>query len=300
MKESGGTLTRRNFLKGATFATLAATMGLPSESFTQEQESAKFSKVVLIRHAEAMNKDGVINDNVTDEMIKIAMKELFQVEKAEQAWMHIFGPEDIVGIKSNVWGPLPTPSAVENSIVGGLMSAGVKEENIAIDDRGVLRNEVFKKASGYVNARPMRTHHWSGVGGCLKNPIMFTPTPWSYHDNSCADLAKLWEIPILKDKIRLNILVMFTPLFHGVGAHHFNEEYTWRYNGLIVGTDPVAVDSTGLSILNAKRREYYGEDRPIKPPPHHIVFAETKHKLGISDPTKIDLIKLGWKENILI
>jgi hypothetical protein len=300
MKESGGALTRRDFLKGATFATLATTMGLPSESFAQEEESAKSSKVVLIRHAEVMNKDGVINDKITDEMIKSAMKELFQVEKAEQAWMHLFGPEDIVGIKSNVWGPLPTPSAVENSIVGGLMSAGVKEENIAIDDRGVLRNEVFKNANGYVNTRPMRTHHWSGVGGCLKNPIMFTPTPWSYHDNSCADLAKLWEIPILKDKIRLNILVMFTPLFHGVGAHHFNEEYTWRYNGLIVGTDPVAVDSTGLSILNAKRREYFGEDRPIKPPPHHIVFAEAKHKLGISDPSKIDLVKLGWKEKILI
>ena len=93
---------------------------------------------------------------------------------------------------------------------------------------------------------------------------------------------------------------MFTPLFHGVGAHHFNAEYTWRYNGLIVGTDPVAVDSTGLSILNARRREYFGEERPIKPPPHHIVFAETRHKLGVSDPSKIDLVKLGWKEGILI
>ncbi len=300
MKKTGEGLTRRDFLKGATFATLAATMGLPGQTFAEGGEKSESSRVVLVRHADVLSKDGSANSEITDEMIQSGMRELFQTETAEEAWKKLFSPEDIVGIKSNVWGPLPTPGAVENAISKGLISAGVDEKNIDIDDRGVLRNEIFKKATAYVNTRPMRTHHWSGVGGCLKNPIMFTPTPWAYHDNSCADLAKVWELPVLKDKVRLNILVMFTPLFHGVGAHHFNAEYTWRYNGLILGTDPVAVDSTGLSILNAKRREYFEEDRPIKPPAHHIVFAQTKHKLGISDPSRIDLVKLGWKENILI
>ena len=300
MKVSGGTLTRRDFLKGASFAALATTMGLPAEGFAEDEKQPRTSRVILIRHADLFDENGKPSQNVVDEMMEEAMRELLQSKEAADAWKTLFGPKDIVGITSNVWGPLPTPVQVENSIRSGLLSAGVKKANIDIDDRGVLTNKIFQKAIAYINTRPLRTHHWSGVGGCLKNPIMFTPRPWDYHENSCADLAKLWEIPALKDKVRLNILIMFTPLFHGVGAHHFNPEYTWKYNGLILSTDPVAVDSTGLAILNARRREFFGEERPIKPPAHNIVFAETKHGLGVSDPSKIDLVKLGWKEGVLI
>ena len=45
--------------------------------------------------------------------------------------------------------------------------------------------------------------------------------------------------------MRLNILVMLTPQFHGVGPHSFSSRFTWPYGGLLVGTDPVAVDATG-------------------------------------------------------
>jgi len=146
----------------------------------------------------------------------------------------------------------------------------------------------------------MRTHHWAGVGSLIKNYIMFVETPWDYHDNSCADLGKLWKLPIIKDKTRLNILVMLTPLFHGVGAHHFDKKYTWRYNGLVVGTDPVACDAVGLAIIDAHRKAHFGDDRPMKPPAHHIAFADTRHGIGTADLNKIDLIKLGWQDGILI
>jgi hypothetical protein len=146
----------------------------------------------------------------------------------------------------------------------------------------------------------MRTHHWSGVGSLLKNYIMFVEEPWQYHDNSCADLAKLWRLSHVKDKTRLNILVMLTPLFHGIGAHHFDKTYTWPYKGLLVGTDPVAVDAVGLEILRAKRKEFFGDDRPLKPSPHHIALADTKHKLGVADPNKIDIIRIGLAEGSLI
>lgn len=93
---------------------------------------------------------------------------------------------------------------------------------------------------------------------------------------------------------------MLTPLFHGAGPHHFNPAYIWPYNGLIVGLDPVAVDATGIRIIQAKRREHFGEEKPINPPPKHIFLADTRHHLGVADPNKIDLIRLGWQENILI
>jgi hypothetical protein len=296
MDDKKTVLTRRDFLKGASCAALAATMGLPFTALA-EDESPKLSRVVLIRDEKALTSAGKPNAPVIKEMIDSAVSRLFEVDKPSEAWKKIVGPTDIVGIKSNVWGPLPTPSEVEQAIEAGILSAGVEKENIAIDDRGVLRSEVFKNATALINVRPLRTHHWSGIGGCLKNPIMFTPTPWKYHDNSCADLGLVWKLPEVKGKVRLNILVLLTPHFYSVGPHNFDAKYTWPYRGLLVSTDPVANDAVGISLFNAKRKEYFERERPIKPPPHHVVFADTRHGLGVSDLNKIELVKLGWMEN---
>jgi hypothetical protein len=107
-------------------------------------------------------------------------------------------------------------------------------------------------------------------------------------------------LPIAEGKTVLNILVMLTPLFHSVGPHDYNPTYTWKYNGMLVGLDPVAVDATGVRILMAKRRDYFEEDRPINPPPKHVFLADTRHNLGTSDERKIELIKLGWEDGRLI
>lgn len=93
---------------------------------------------------------------------------------------------------------------------------------------------------------------------------------------------------------------MLTPLFHGVGPHHFSRRYLWTYGGLIVSTDPVAADATGARIIQSKRNEYFGQDKPISPPPLHIEAADTKYALGNSHPDRIELIKLGWEKDILI
>ncbi len=47
-------------------------------------------------------------------------------------------------------------------------------------------------------------------------------------------------------------------------------------------------------------REYFGEDRPLNPPPKHIFLADTRYHLGTADPESIELITLGWKEGMLI
>ena len=79
-----------------------------------------------------------------------------------------------------------------------------------------------------------------------------------------------------------------------------NARYTWDYRGLLVGTDPVAVDATGLRILEAKRRDFFGDARPFAVPPHHIRAAAERFGLGVSDPAAIDLVRIGWEEGILI
>ena len=65
-------------------------------------------------------------------------------------------------------------------------------------------------------------------------------------------------------------------------------------------TDPVAVDATGARIIEAKRRDHFGEERPISPPPHHIQIADTRYGLGVSDPQRIDIVRLGFMEGALV
>ena len=293
------TLTRRDFLKVAAvtpvMGAVAGSLKIPAA-----EKPLQKSKVVLIRDENALLSFKKPDAEVVQRMLDEAVTTLVGEKDVTKAWKTLISPDDVVGIKTNIMRYLPTTSEVENAIKKRILDVGVAENNIGIDDRGVRNNPIFKKATALINARPARTHHWSGIGSCIKNYIMFVPKAFEYHGDSCADLATIWKDLNLKDKTKLNILVMLNPQFHTVGPHSYADKYIWEYKGLIVSKDPVAADSTGLRIIEAKRKEYFGEDVPMKTPAKHIRLAETRHGLGVADPAKIELIKLGWEDGILI
>jgi len=295
------TITRRKLLKDSTLAAIGASLFFTSPmKIYGKSRQGNLSRVVLIRDKNILDENGNVNKALLEKMLDEGLVKLTGMKFREDAWAQIFKPNDVLGIKTNVWTHLPTPRELENLLKEKAIGMGVIPEKISINDRGVKNDPVFQKSTALINVRPMRTHNWSGVGSLLKNYITFAEDLPAYHPDSCADLAKLHNLPVTKGKTRLNILVMFTPLFHGVGPHHYNKKYVWNYYGLIMGFDPVAVDSTGLRILQAKRKEYFGEDQPLNPPAKHIMLADTRHKLGTADPGKIELIKLGWEEDLLI
>ncbi|PLX22604.1 MAG: hypothetical protein C0600_16390 [Ignavibacteria bacterium] len=294
-----GGIGRRDFLKASGAAAVIGAMHFSLPEGLQAMQQKK-SRVVLIRDEQVLDKLNKPKTSVLTRMFDEAVTKLCDAQNAEAAWQHMIKPSDRVGIKTNVWRYLRTPRALEQHAARHMMELGVPEEHIAVDDRGVLDNEGFDNVTALINMRPMRTHHWSGLGTLIKNYIMFIPRPAELHGDSCADLASVWKLPHVVGRTRLNVLVMLTPLFHGSGPHHYDPKYIWRYNGLLVGFDPVAVDAVGARIIEAKRRAYFGEERPINPPPKHIQLADTRHGLGHADPSRIDLIRLGWKDGELI
>ncbi len=298
-------MTRRDFIRGAAGVAVAGSMGglaLAGEEEKLRSEPAPVEKprVVLVRDEKALGPQDVPIEEVLHRMLDEAVTTLLDKPDPVAAWKTLVKPSDTVGIKSNVWTYLATPPQVEAWIRRRLIDAGVAEERIGIDDRGVLRNPIFSEATALINVRPMRTHHWSGVGSLIKNYIMFHEDPPSWHGDSCADLAGLWDLPLVKGKTRLNILVMLTPLFQSKGPHAFSKKYTWPYRGLLMGTDPVATDTIGLRILEARRLEYFGKTLPFTVSPKHIEVADKKFGLGVSDPSRIDLVTLGWAEGRLV
>lgn len=279
-------------------AALGGITTLGAVEIAEGQQKGKRSKVVLVRHPDVLDKSGRINAKVLQQMLDDAVTNLVGVKDPVEAWKRLVKPTDLVGIKTNVWAFLPTPREVEEAIQSRLIDAGVKPENIRINDRQA--HTVLASCTALINVRPVRTHWWSGIGGCIKNYIMFVTNPSDYHTDACSPLGSIWHLETVKGKTRLNILLALTPLFHGRGPHHYDPRYVWQYKGIFVGFDPVAVDATGLRLIQAKRLQFFGKEIALETPPKHIVVADKKYKLGTSDPKQIEFVKLGWTEDALI
>jgi hypothetical protein len=292
-------ISRRQFMKSASAAAFGSTLLLRGGAAAAPPQAGK-SRVVLIRDLNVLDENGQLKAAAVQEMLDAGITALTGKPDAPSAWKTLVHPGDVVGLKNNRWPYLRTTPEVEGGLKKRILEAGVKEADFAVDDLGVLKNPVFLRSTALINARPMRSHHWAGVGSLIKNYIMFIPDPSVLHPDSCADLASLWDLPLIKGKTRLNVLVMFTPQFHSFGPHSFNPKYVWKYYGLILAFDPVAADATGLRIIEAIRREYFGDDRPLNPPAKHITVADTKYHLGTSDPRKIELIKIGYEKDLFV
>jgi hypothetical protein len=293
-------ISRRELLKRTVVMAAGSSLLLnrPVTAWANEKEAN--SKVVLIRNQKLFAAGNSPDPAICAQMLDEALCSLTGKKDKGEAWASVVKPSDVVGIKTNAWNGMPTPPELNEILKARVQSAGVKEADVSVDDRGVKTNPVFLRSTALINIRPMRTHAWSGVGSLIKNYIMFAEKPSDYHDDSCASLATLHELPAVKGKTRLHVLVLFAPQFHHLAASTFSEEYTWKYSGLALGFDPVAVDSVGLRIIEAKRRDHFRELRPLNPPAKHIALADTRYHLGVSDPAKIDLVKIGWDEDSFV
>ncbi len=321
-----GKYTRRGFIKGTASAALTTALGLPAcrtavarrdargggaappepaatpaataagEDRTEERPGPR-STVVLVRDANAVDAGGNVNAGVVERMLDDAVLALTGAGYPVEAWRTLVPADAVVGIKSNVWDYLPTPPAVENAILRRLAEAGVPPGSVRVDDRGARRT--LADCTALVNVRPLRTHHWSGIGGCIKNYIVFVERPEAYHHDACADLGAIWKLPIARGKTRLNILLALTPLFWGRGPHHFDPRYVWPYGGIFVSFDPVAADSLGARLVRARRIAHFGEDRAITST-RHVDLADTRHRLGVADPSRIDVVRLGRMDGALV
>ena len=99
----------------------------------------------------------------------------------------------------------------------------------------------------------LKDHDLAGVSAGMKNLFGVIHNPNKYHDNTCDPyVADLLRMPEIKRKLVLTVVDGTLAQCHnGPG---YSPPYAWNYNGLLVGTDPVAVDRIACEILEKKRR----------------------------------------------
>jgi len=278
------TITRRDLLKGAAYTTIGAAIGLGPLRSIAEAAGDPAATVVIVKSANVLDKDGNLDKALLEKMLDTGMSKLSGKKTVADSWKAYFKPEDSVGVKMSKQMTVTHPELTD-AITQRLKSIGVTKSEVW--DRDAKKPEGF---TALINVPGLKTHWLSGIAGAIKNYAGCHPKPSQYHGDSCADLAEMWEYPALKGKTKLVIIDALKVLYNG--GPQIDPRYLWDYKGLILGTDPVAVDAVCLDIIQKKRNATQPPTWVISPPPKHIEVADKKYKLGVSDLSKIKIVEV--------
>lgn len=175
---------------------------------------------------------------------------------------------------------------------------GTDSKNVGYDDNelsfGVARSRLSRHLTRtcdcMINLPILKNHSDAGVTLALKNMYGVNNNPNTLHDhNCCPGVADLYMLPPIREKFRFVVADAMTACFEG--GPGFKPQYTWKYNGLMVATDPVAIDYIAWQIIEKERA-----GRGLKtltaagtPPNYIAVAADARHRLGTNDPNHIAL-----------
>ena len=140
-----------------------------------------------------------------------------------------------------------------------------------------------------INVPVIKLHGMAGITIALKNHYGTIDNPWDFHENACTDpgIPEINALPVIRKKERLTIVNAIQTIYKE--GNRWKPGVVWPYGGIILGTDPVAVDRVCLKIINEKRKS---EGKPvIKQEAKHLQLSE-ELGIGISNLNNIDLVEI--------
>lgn len=292
--------------------------------------AARLSVVVRAHRPNVRTRGGRFDPAVLDEMLGACMMRLTNTDSPSRAWRSLFSPNDRVALKINTLGGkgLSTNPAVVEAIVRALVAIGIDERNILAWDRfnreliragfrinrsgkgyrcygteldyerqltvhgsigGQLSVLLTRFPTALINVPILKDHNLAGVAISMKNLYGVIDNPNRYHSNNCDPyLADIADLPVVRRKMRLIVCDALYGQYEAGPAYH--PKYRWEADTLMVATDPVALDTVGWRMIEAKRRE-----AGLKPlgevgrPPRWLATAAARG-LGQNDPKKIEVV----------
>ena len=143
-----------------------------------------------------------------------------------------------------------------------------------------------------INVPVIKPHTLSGITAALKNHYGTINNPSRFHSGACTDpgIPEINAIPEIRNKERLVICNALQAIYRG--GISWKSANAWPYGGIILGTDPVAVDRVCLKILNEKRLQ--SNKNIIDKRARHIQLS-AQLGIGVADLDKIDIIEINLK-----
>jgi uncharacterized protein (DUF362 family) len=125
--------------------------------------------------------------------------------------------------------------------------------------RSYVARMVTQRINKFINLPVLKHHQSAGVTICLKNMSHgmvnnvnrshTTPTL-----NACGVfIPSVVSLPVIREKAALHICDAVKASYHGGPGG--KPQYIWEHKTIYFGTDPVALDKTGLRVIDDKRRQ---------------------------------------------
>jgi uncharacterized protein (DUF362 family) len=290
------------------------------------------SRLVIACDPAVWRKGAGIDSEVVKRMLSDSMVRFTGKKTAADAWKSLFKATDVVGIKVNcLFGAgVSTRPEVAFAVASGLRSAGVPDRNIIIWDRedghlahggyqinrdgdGVrcygtngnydtkevtvsgkaerISRILTEQVTALVSVPILKHHGISGITCAMKNHFGTCDNPGALHGNHGDPfLADLNALPIIKEKTRLIVCDAVQPVpDKGPG----NGKDRWAYCGLLVGTDPVAMDWQGWQIIDERRQEVGMATLAEGGPRPTWIHTAAERGIGTDDPAQMDVIRIG-------
>ena len=127
------------------------------------------------------------------------------------------------------------------------------------ETRSYLASIVSSGVDKIINVPTMKDHSASGVTGCLKNIAYGSfnnvarshKAPYTFTNPL---IGVMCSVEPLRSKVVLHIMDGMRMVWHG-GPLTQNQDFIYQAGTLLVGTDPVAIDTIELEKIESKRRE---------------------------------------------
>lgn len=150
--------------------------------------------------------------------------------------------------------------------------------------------KILEQCTALVNMPILKAHNLAGVSICMKNHYGSVENPRQFHGGDCDPfIADINTAPIISGKMRLAVCDAVKVVF--AGGPEWDAAYVTEFNGILVSTDPVALDAIGHRIIKKIRKESGKKQLPYNPEPKQLQTAQ-KNGIGIADLKKIDFIQV--------
>ena len=293
MKDKKPVLTRRDFIRG----TIGATIGTSIFGYkwpVAEAKAARSSLVTVVRDKGAMDASKNVNSSILEKMLEQTLIKVTGQKNPKDAWLNLVKPDDMIGLVPTDH-LNPTHDELVDAVKSSLIDAGIPKGRIKLAQGGPSRP---KECDALIALPALKAHWLTGIGTVLKDYIMFSGSPSSYHKGNSAKLGEIWNLSFVKGKTKLVLVDALYPLCDK--GPQPDPRYNWPYNGLIAGIDPVAVETVGLKIIEEKRKAIRGEPWPLSPPPICVEAADKVYGLGTSCMEEIQIEHYGWDKDLFL
>jgi len=250
--------------------------------------------VTVVRDKNAMDSSKNVDSTVLGKMLEQTLIKVTGQENSKDAWLSLVKPNDVIGLvpTDHLY---PTHDEVVDIVKRSLVDAGIPKNKIRLAQGGPRNPKICDS----LIAIPSLKAHWlTGIGTVLKLYIMYSGSPSSYHKSNSSKLGEIWNLPFVRGKTKLVLVDSLIPLCNK--GPQPDPRYQWPYSGLIAGTDPVAVETVCLNIINEKRKAIRGKPWPLSPPPICVEAADKVYGLGTSRMQAIKIEHYGWEQDLLL